>query len=147
MESKNIQIKVKYLKEVEKIEKIDIGDWIDLRAGEDVEIKAGEYKAIPLGIAINLPEGYEALVVPRSSTFKRHGIIQTNSTGVIDNSYLGEWHMPVLAMQDTIIHKNDRICQFRIIENQPTVDIVEVDNFDDVESNRGTRGFGSTGIN
>ena len=98
------------------------GDWCDLRAGEDITMKAGEYRLIPLGVAMHLPKGYEAIVVPRSSTFKRWGILLANSIGVIDESYKGdndEWHFPALAMRDTTIQKNDRICQFRIIKHQP----------------------------
>ena len=138
-------IKIKYFDdEIEKVNKIDIGDWIDLRSAETVEIKAGEYKLIKLGVGMILPKGYEAHVVPRSSTFKNFGIIQTNHMGVIDESYCGEndqWHFPAFALRDTIIHKNDRICQFRIMKKQPEVMIIEVDHLADVS--RG--GFGSTG--
>ena len=139
------RIKIKYLKDIEKIEKISKGDWIDLRAAEDVELKNGEFKIIPLGVAMEIPRGYEAHLAPRSSTFKKWGIIQTNSIGVIDNSYSGdndEWGMPVIAMRDTKINKNDRICQFRIIESQPEIEFVEVDNLGNAD--RG--GFGSTGL-
>lgn len=138
------RIKIKYLKDIEKIEKISKGDWIDLRAAEDVELKNGEFKIIPLGFAMEIPRGYEAHLAPRSSTFKKWGIIQTNSIGVIDNSYSGdndEWGMPVIAMRDTKINKNDRICQFRIIESQPEIEFVEVDTLGNAD--RG--GFGSTG--
>ncbi len=119
-------------------------DWIDLRASEDVELKAGEFKLIPLGVAMELPKGYEAHLVPRSSTFKNYGILQTNSCGIIDCSYCGDedmWRMPVYATRDTMIHQNDRICQFRIVENQPKI------TFDEVESlgNADRGGFGSTG--
>lgn len=119
-------------------------DWIDLRAAEDVTLKKGEYKLIPLGIGMKLPEGYEAHVVPRSSTFKNFGIIQTNHYGVIDQSYCGDndqWFVPVLAMRNTEIHLNDRICQFRITEKQPPVIFDEVAHLSDTD--RG--GFGSTG--
>lgn len=138
------RIKIKYLKDIEKIEKISKGDWIDLRAAEDVELKNGEFKIIPLGVAMEIPKGYEAHLAPRSSTFKKWGIIQTNSIGVIDNSYSGdndEWGMPVIAMRDTKINKNDRICQFRIVESQPEIEFVEVDTLGNAD--RG--GFGSTG--
>ena len=138
------RIKIKYLKDIEKIEKISKGDWIDLRAAEDVELKNGEFKIIPLGVAMEIPRGYEAHLAPRSSTFKKWGIIQTNSIGVIDNSYSGdndEWGMPVIAMRDTKINKNDRICQFRIVESQPEIEFVEVDTLGNAD--RG--GFGSTG--
>ncbi len=121
-----------------------MGDWIDLRAAETVEMKAGEFKMIPLGVAMELPKGYEALVVPRSSTFKRYGIILANSIGIIDESYKGdddEWNFLAYAMRDTEIKKNERICQFRIIEHQPEIRIEEVDTLGN--ENRG--GIGSTG--
>ena len=126
------------------IEKISKGDWIDLRAAEDATLKAGEWKAIRLGVGMILPEGYEAHVAPRSSTFKNFGVIQTNSVGVIDNSYCGEedeWRWSAYALRDTEIHKNDRICQFRIIEKQPEFEFVAVEHLKD--KSRG--GFGSTG--
>ncbi|MCI8893116.1 MAG: dUTP diphosphatase [Lachnospiraceae bacterium] len=139
-------IKIKYFSdEIDKLTYIDgKSDWIDLRASQRVELKAGEFKLIPLGVAMELPRGYEAHVVPRSSTFKNYGILQVNSCGIIDGSYCGnddQWYMPVYATRDTVIGKNERICQFRIMENQPRI------VFDEVESlngdNRG--GFGSTG--
>ena len=119
-------IRIKYFSdEIERLRYIDgKSDWIDLRASERVELKKGEYKLIPLGVAMQLPEGYEAHVVPRSSTFKTYGVIQTNSCGVIDGSYCGDediWKMPVYATRDTVIEKNDRICQFRIMKNQPKI--------------------------
>lgn len=139
-------IKIKYF--TDNIDKLSyIGgksDWIDLRAAETVELKKGEYKLIPLGVAMQLPEGYEAHVVPRSSTFKNFGIIQANHMGIIDSSYCGnndQWHFPAYAIRDTVIHANDRICQFRIIENQPKVEFKEVVKLESPE--RG--GFGSTG--
>lgn len=138
-------IKIKYFdNEINHIEKIDKGDWIDLRAAEYVEMKKGEYRLIKLGIGMILPKGYEAHVVPRSSTFKNFGIIQTNHCGIIDESYCGDndqWHFPAYALRDTIIHKNDRIYQFRIVKKQPTVEFEVVDHLS--ETNRG--GFGSTG--
>jgi deoxyuridine 5'-triphosphate nucleotidohydrolase family protein len=141
-----LKIKIKYFSD--KIEKLryieEKSDWIDLRAAKDIELKAGDYALIPLGVAIKLPHGYEAHVVPRSSTFKNFGIIQTNSMGVIDESYCGnndQWYMPVYAIRDTNIRINDRICQFRIMEHQPTVVFDEVSKLED--SDRG--GFGSTG--
>jgi dUTP pyrophosphatase len=142
-----MQIKIRYAdKEIDKLEKIAVGDLIDLRCAEDVDMKQGEYKLVSLGIAMQLPEGYEAHVVPRSSTFKKWGILQANSVGIIDNSYSGTndiWRFPAIAMRDTVINKNDRICQFRIIKRQPTVEFNEVDTLDSVD--RG--GFGSTGAN
>ena len=140
------KIEIKYFSdEIEKLRYIDgKSDWIDLRASEDVEMKKGDFKMIPLGVAMELPEGYEAHVVPRSSTFKNFGIIQTNSFGVIDNSYCGDndqWHFPAYATRDTHIHKGDRICQFRIMRNQPKIVFNEVKHLKG--DNRG--GFGSTG--
>ena len=131
---------------IDKIEKVNKGDWIDLRAAETLELKAGDFRIISLGVSMKLPDGYEAHIVPRSSTFKNWGIIQTNHMGVIDNSYSGDndiWAMPVLAMRDTVINENDRICQFRIVDRMNHVEFNEVDHLDDV--NRG--GFGSTGTN
>lgn len=138
-------INIKYVKDgMEKIEQIENGDWIDLRIAEDVTLEAGEFKLIPLGVAMMLPKGYEALVIPRSSTFKKYGIIQANSVGLIDETYCGnndEWYFPAYATRNISIPKNTRICQFRIIEHQPYVSIVEVTELSEV--NRG--GFGSTG--
>ncbi len=139
-------IKIKYISDkIEKLQYIENkSDWIDLRAAEDIELKAGEFKLIPLGIAMELPKGYEAHIVPRSSTFKNFGILQTNSTGIVDESYCGDndqWFFPALAMRDTIIHVNDRICQFRIVEHQPQIVFHEVD----VLGNSDRGGHGSTG--
>ena len=140
-------IKIKYhTDEIDKIKEIAVGDWIDLRAAETVAMNKGDFKVISLGISMKLPEGYEAHVVPRSSTFKKWGVLQTNSTGIIDNSYSGTndiWRFPALAMRDTVINKNDRICQFRIVKRQPTIEFEEVNTLDSVD--RG--GFGSTGAN
>ena len=142
-----MDIKIKYLNpDLEEIKKIDKGDWIDLRSAATIALKQGEFKLIPLGIVMKLPNGYEAHVVPRSSTFKNFGIIQANSMGVIDNSYCGEndqWFFPAIALRDTLINFNDRICQFRIIEKMKPVNFIEVDKLD--EKSRG--GFGSTGKN
>ena len=140
------KIKIKYhTDEIEKLRYIDgKSDWIDLRSAEDVELKAGDFKLISLGVSMELPKGYEAHIVPRSSTFKTWGILQTNSIGIIDESYRSDsdiWKMPVYATRDTIIHKNDRICQFRIMKHQPTIEFDEVEHLEGEE--RG--GFGSTG--
>ena len=119
-------------------------DWIDLRASEDVVMKKGDFALIPLGVVIKLPKGYEALLLPRSSTFKTWGILQVNSMGVFDETYCGDndvWLFPALAMRDTVIHKGDRICQFRIMEHQPNFDFVEVETMNCED--RG--GIGSTG--
>lgn len=139
-------IKIKYFTDqIDKLEYIDgKSDWIDLRASEEVTLKQGEFKLIPLGVAMELPKGYEAHIVPRSSTYKNFGIIQANHCGIVDGSYCGDndmWRMPVIAMRDTTIHVNDRICQFRIMKNQPRI------QFDIVEKLEGADrgGFGSTG--
>lgn len=142
-----VNLKVKYLSnEIEHLRFIDgKSDWVDLRSAENVTLKAGEFKIIKLGVAIKLPAGYEAHIVPRSSTFKNFGMIQTNHMGVIDETYCGDddqWCMPVYAVRDTEIHVNDRICQFRIMEHQPKLDFEEVETLGG--QNRG--GFGSTGV-
>ena len=138
-------IKIKYFdNEIDKIQKINKGDLIDLRAAETVEMKAGDFKLIRLGVGMKLPEDYKANVYPSSSTYKSFGIILANSVGQIDNSYSGdndEWRFPAIALRDTVIHKNDRICQFEIQKIQPEVEFEEVEHLDDVS--RG--GFGSTG--
>ena len=141
------QIKIKYHNpDLAKIEKIKVGDWIDLRAAENIKLNIGDFKLISLGISMKLPEGYEAHVVPRSSTFKTWGIIQTNGMGVIDNSYSGTndiWKFPAYAIRDTEIKVNDRLCQFRIVRKQPKVEFIKVHKLEEID--RG--GFGSTGIN
>ena len=138
-------IKIKYFTDIEHIEKISQGDWIDLRAAETVSLSKGEFKLISLGVGMILRDGYEAHIVPRSSTFKKFHIIQTNHMGIIDNSYCGEqdeWKFPALAVEDTIINKNDRICQFRIVKKQPEIVFEQVEKLSD--TSRG--GFGSTGV-
>ena len=143
-----MEIKIKYF--TDKIDKLCYidgkSDWIDLRAAETITLKAGEFKLIPLGIAMQLPKGYEAHVVPRSSTFKNFGIIQTNSQGIIDETYCGpndQWFFPAYALRDTIINVNDRICQFRIMEHQPQIEFVA----SSLTDNSDRSGFGSTGKN
>lgn len=140
------KIRIKYF--TDKIDRLAYiagkSDWVDLRAAEEVSLKAGEFRLIPLGVALELPKGYEALVVPRSSTFKNFGILQVNSMGIIDECYCGDndqWRMPALAVRDTVIHVNDRICQFRIVEHQPELVFQEVEELGNAD--RG--GFGSTG--
>ena len=139
-------IRIKYF--TDQIEKLHYiagkSDWIDLRAAEEVEMKKGEFRLIPLGVAMELPQGYEAHVIPRSSTFKNFGILQVNSMGLIDESYCGDddqWFFPALAVRDTTIRVNDRICQFRIEKHQPAVHFEEMERLS--ANNRG--GFGSTG--
>ena len=137
-------IRIKYMRGVQKVERFNVGDWIDLRAAEDISMKAGEFKLIPLGVAMELPSGYEALVAPRSSTFKKMHILLANSIGIIDESYKGdndEWHFPAYAVKDTFIRKNERICQFRIIQHQPLIHLLEVEHLGNAD--RG--GIGSTG--
>lgn len=139
-----MKIKVRYHADITHIKKIAKGDWIDLRTAEDAELKAGEDKLISLGISMELPPGYEAVVVPRSSTFKRWGVIQTNHMGVIDNSYSGDndiWHFPAYATRDVFIKKNKRICQFRI---QKKMEDVEFETVEKLE-NKDRGGLGSTG--
>lgn len=140
------KIKIKYFTDqIERLRYIDgKSDWIDLRAAEEVTMKAGEFKLIPLGIAMELPAGYEAHVVPRSSTFKNFGVIQTNSMGIIDETYCGDndqWFFAAYALRDTKIEVNDRICQFRIMEHQPALDFSEAE----VLGNENRGGHGSTG--
>ena len=139
-------IKVKYFSDdMEPLCYVDgKSDWIDLHTAEEVTLKAGEFRLIPLGVAIALPEGYEAHIVPRSSTFKNYGILQTNSLGVVDCSYCGDndqRRLPVYATRDVTIEKGARICQFRIMKNQPQLEFLTVDHLDGPD--RG--GFGSTG--
>ena len=143
-----MKLKVKFEKDIcqdfQFVEKKS--DWIDLKSAEDIELKAFEYRLINLGFALELPSGYEAHIVPRSSTFKNFGIIQTNSMGIIDNSYCGNediWRLPVIALRDTKINKGDRICQFRIMEKMKDIEIEIVNSLKG--ANRG--GFGSTGKN
>ncbi len=139
-------IKIRYLcEDLPPVAAAPGGDWVDLRAAEDIEMKAGEFRLIPLGVAMQLPEGYEAHIAPRSSTFKNFGLLQTNSVGVVDGSYCGdgdEWRAPMLATRDVSIRKGDRICQFRIVKNQPELVFERVEHL--ASQDRG--GFGSTGI-
>lgn len=139
-----LTVQIKYHTDIAPIESLEKGDWIDLRAAEDVEMKAGEFRLISLGVSMKLPEGYEAHIVPRSSTYRHWGIIQTNHMGVIDNSYSGNndiWKFPALAVRDTQIYKNERICQFRLMKKQEKPAFETVDWLDD--DDRG--GFGSSG--
>jgi len=150
-----LEIEIKYLEGAQEIEKLEIGDWIDLRSNEDIFIAKGSSALVHLGVCMKLPEGYEAILAPRSSTFRKWGILQTNSIGVIDNSYSGnedEWMMPVYCVnsvcsmngrEGTYIRKGDRICQFRIQQRMPEVTFVKVRNLQG--DSRG--GFGSTGTN
>ena len=140
-----LSIKIKYHNDILPLDMYENGDWIDLRAAEDIEMKSGDFRLISLGVSMKLPEGYEAHIVPRSSTYKHWGIIQANHMGVVDNSYCGDndiWKFAAIAIRDTVIYKNDRICQFRIVKKQPEFEFEEVDYLEDPD--RG--GFGSTGL-
>lgn len=137
-------IQIKYLPDSPRLEKLEVGDWIDLYTYEDVVLFKGDSKIVSLGVCMKLPKGYEAIVAPRSSTFKRWGVIQTNGIGVIDNQFCGDddiWGMPLYATRDVTIPKGTRLCQFRIQERQPDILFKEVDFLND--KSRG--GFGSTG--
>ena len=140
------KVQIKYHdQELMSIKPMTNGDWVDLRSAETVTLKAGEFRIISLGVSMKLPDGYEAHIVPRSSTFQKWGILQTNHMGVIDNSYSGDndiWCMPVLATRDVTINKNDRICQFRIMKRMDELEFEQVEHLDSVD--RG--GFGSTGV-
>ncbi|MCR4782357.1 MAG: deoxyuridine 5'-triphosphate nucleotidohydrolase [Lachnospiraceae bacterium] len=141
-------IRIKYHSDkIEKLRYIDgKSDWIDLRVASDVVLKKGDFKLIDMGVSMQLPKGYEMLLVARSSTFKNFGLIQTNAMGVIDETYCGDDDhimMPVYATRDTEVHVNDRICQFRIIKHQPAINFEETDRL----SGESRGGFGSTGVN
>jgi dUTP pyrophosphatase len=147
-----LQIKIKYHDTetftVPRLQEIVIGDWIDLYTAEDVELKQFEFKLISLGVSMALPAEHEANIVPRSSAFKSFGVLQTNSYGVIDNSYSGDsdvWRFPALAMRDTVIPAGTRLCQFRL--NKTMKESFGEIEFEEVEylngPNRG--GFGTTG--
>ena len=139
-----MKIFVRYHSDIPSLEKLPQGDWIDLRAAETVSLKAGEYRLISLGVSMKLPAGYEAHLLPRNSTFKKWGVLQTNGMGIIDESYCGDgdiWRFSALAMRDTVIEKGDRICQFRIVPKMPPVTLEEVSFLP--APDRG--GIGSTG--
>lgn len=146
MEIKNVaKIKVKYHTDITPLKMSTNGDWCDLRLAEDVELKEGEFKILSLGVSMQLPNGYEALVIPRSSTFKNWGLIQTNGVGLIDNSYCGDndiWMFPAYATRDVKIEKESRICQFRIQKKMDSIEFLTVDHLDNAD--RG--GFGSSGV-
>lgn len=139
-----MEIKIKEITPGCMPKKTSKGDWVDLATAENIELEVGQFTLIPLGVAMQLPEGYEAIVAPRSSTFKKFGIIQTNSVGVIDESYCGdsdEWKLPVLATRKVSIPKGTRLCQFRLFVHQPCIEFVKVDTL----GNQDRGGFGSTG--
>lgn len=149
-----MKLRIKYFEGATRLQKIAKGNWIDVYANKDVFIKLGDRAMVPLGFALELPQGWEGHLAPRSSTFKTWGIIQTNSIGVVDDTYIGDndqWHMPVFCLQGkhieveeqgTWIRKGDKIGQFRIMEVMPEIEFEEVDTFGN--SDRG--GFGTTGV-
>lgn len=138
------KIRIKYHTDIEPINKIKVGDWIDMRAAETVKIAKDEIAFISLGVSMELPTGYEAIVAPRSSTLKNFGVMLGNSIGIIDNSYCGDndiWKFCAYAVRDTIIRKGDRICQFRIQKNQESIEFIECEWL----GNDDRGGYGSTG--
>lgn len=138
------EILIKYHSEhVEKLQKIAIGDWIDLRSVDDIDLRPGDDALVSLGVSMVLPDGYEAHLAPRSSSYKNFGFIVTNSFGIVDNSYRGIWCLPIHALKPVTIRRNDRICQFRIVKNQPEIRFTEVEDVGTTE--RGSQGYGSTG--
>lgn len=140
---KKLKIKIKYFADIDPVQIIPNGDWVDLRTADEIHMSAGDFQLISLGVGMVLPDGYEARIAPRSSTFKKYGILMANSIGVVDNSYSGDqdiWKFAAYATRDTVIPKNERICQFRLVEKQPQVVFETVDHLNDVS--RG--GFGST---
>lgn len=137
-------IRIKYKDGADRLAKTEKGDWVDCYVYSDLSLSKGDYAQVDLGFSCELPEGYEAHIAPRSSTFKRYGVIQTNSVGVVDSSYCGNddvWQMPVYATRDVEIPKGTRLCQFRIVPVQPAVAFEEVDDL----GNENRDGFGSTG--
>lgn len=149
-----MKLKIKYFDDAKRLEKISKGNWIDVYANEDVFVIKNHFEKIPLGFALELPEGWEGHLAPRSSTFKTWGIIQTNSIGIVDDTYIGDddqWCMPVYCLEpkDSLgglsgvwIRKGDKIGQFRIMEVMPNIEFEEVEKLDN--KNRG--GFGTTGV-
>lgn len=141
-----LSVKIFYHTDIDEIKMTDDGNWIDLRAAEDIELKKDEFKLISLGVSMKLPNGYEAHILPRSSTLKNFGIIMGNSEGIVDNNYSGQndiYKFPALAVRDTSIKKNDRICQMKLEKIQKRVVFEKVSSLSG--SDRG--GFGSTGTN
>lgn len=140
-----MNIKIKYHTKFDKpIQAIEIGDWIDLKSAVTYEYKKGDFFLVNLGVSMELPKGYEALLAPRSSTFKKYGLIVSNSIGIIDNLYHSDddvWMLPVYALRDGRVEKNDRVAQFRILENQPKIEFEVVEHL----NNKPRGGFGSTG--
>lgn len=140
-----MKLRVKYHADIDEIKAAHEGEWIDLRCAENTEMRFCEYRTIPLGVSIELPKGYEAIIIPRSSTFKKYGILLANSVGLIDNAYCGDndiWQFPAICLRNTtFIPKNERICQFRIQKIQPELEVETVS----VLGNADRGGLGSTG--
>ena len=161
-EDEKMKMRIKYFDGATKMEKIAKGNWIDVYSNADIFVPVGERAMIPLGFALELPQGWEGHLAPRSSTFKSWGIIQTNHVGVVDDTYIGDndqWHMPVYCLtanckvneneiptvdgrQGVWIRKGDKIGQFRIMEVMPEIEFDEVESFGNAD--RG--GFGTTGV-
>lgn len=148
---REMKIRIKYFEGATKLKKISKGNWIDVYASKDIFVPLNERAMVPLGFALELPQGWEGHLAPRSSTFKTWGIIQTNSVGVVDDTYIGDndqWHMPVYCLQakhdnGTWIRTGNKIGQFRIMEVMPEIQFDEVESFGNCD--RG--GFGTTGTN
>lgn len=141
------ELRIKYFNDIQRLERISKGNWTDVRCAskEGIVLKAGEFKLIPLGFALELPKGYEGRLLPRSSTFKNFGIIQTNSQGIVDDTYIGDndqWYFPAYALRDTVIKFNDRIAQMTVVKKADEFTLIEVDSF----GNEDRGGIGSTGI-
>ena len=139
-----MDIKINYHNSPYRLGTTSYGDWIDLYCAENVYLTKGTFALISQGISMELPEGYEAIIAPRSSTFKKYGILQANSIGIIDNSYRGDndiWCFTAYATKDVEIKAGTRICQFRIQKKQPDIDFIPVDSL----GNENRHGFGSTG--
>lgn len=138
-----VEIRVKYLRNITPLTRIEQGSWIDLRCGKDIILQEGQYAQIPLGIAMELPEGFEAIIAPRSSTFRKYGVLLANSIGVVDNAYNGdgdEWHFLAYATRKVFIPRDERICQFRILRSQSEIEFLPVKHL----GNPDRGGLGST---
>lgn len=159
-----MKLKIKYMRVNKDIDPLAVnpkGEWIDLRLAENAHLSQGEFKLLSLGIRMQIPEGYEVHVLPRSGTFKNFKLLMVNSVGIIDHTYAGPndiWKFPALAMEAVGIIKNSRICQFRIVPSQfattkqkqdwlmyDGIEFIEEEWLDGTEENRG--GFSSTGVN
>ena len=156
-----MDLRIKYFDGATELEKITKGNWIDVYANKDVFIPLYGYAMIPLGFALELPKGWEGHLAPRSSTFKTWGIMQTNSVGIVDDTYIGDndqWHFPAqctmakttekvniegnkVTVMGTWIRRGDKIGQFRIMESMPEIDFIKVDSL----NNEDRGGFCTTG--